>query len=351
MLCFKTHPPYFKNAAVEGICGNANGSFALKLANGRFQLFTADGTFLKSIEALDVRILNDNSCFVQELPKAGSSRTVSFLQNRAVWNLYAPDGRMMLRELDSCETYANGWYQTEKDNCRYLYNEQHELVVKGFKQCAVFKNGYALRTNERYYECADWQVYAPDKTYWGHYSNVGAILGDGLFLVYRYSNPKTTPLQRTGDLFEPESGEKFISGICGFKTFPNGRFVLMFESTGFGETSRLYAPTGQRLSTAISDAYFLPDGRFAQLHQKRISAIYRPNGLLHSDEVWTIEIAGNYYLWNYGNIETLYNDKGEDLGDGYGLVTYENNFALFENEQAYHLFNQNGCVLSLDFPE
>ncbi len=351
MLNILTNAPYFKESAVTGICGSANGTFALKTADNKFHLFAADGTFLKSIQATDVRILNDNSCFVYEPPRADSILAVSFLQIQQIWNLYAPDGKLMLQDLSSCEIYANGWYRVVKDDKQYLYDGRHNLIAAGFKSCAVFPKGYALRSNETYYEYADWQVYSPDKTYVKPFRNISAILGDGLFLGYRYASAETSRIQHLGSLYDTESDEALVSGICGYKTFPNGKFILMFEDKVYGRTAKIYAPDGHRLSTGTCEAVFLPDGRFIQLVNKRISALYRPNGLLCTDEVWNYEIAGNYYLLGYEGIETLYNDKGKDLGNGYGLIAYENNLALFENEQACHLFNQNGHVLSLDIPE
>ncbi len=229
--------------------------------------------------------MNDNSCFVYEPPRADSILAVSFLQIQQIWNLYAPDGKLMLQDLSSCEIYANGWYRVVR----------HNLIAAGFKSCAVFPKGYALRSNETYYEYADWQVYSPDKTYVKPFRNISAILGDGLFLGYRYASAETSRIQHLGSLYDTESDEALVSGICGYKTFPNGKFILMFEDKVYGRTAKIYAPDGHRLSTGTCEAVFLPDG--------------------------------------------------------YGLIAYENNLALFENEQACHLFNQNGHVLSLDIPE
>lgn len=355
MLKFMTNPPLIDKSVVEGISGTANGCFAIK-TDGKVHLYTADGIRFKTIEANDARILNDRSYFAQEFPCKSNLRTAAFLKDNGVWNLYAPDGTVLLSDCDTCKVYANGWYQTEKYHCRHLYNEKHQLVAKDYKQCFVFNRGYALRSNALYYATADMIVYAADGTYLRHISDVSEILGDGLFLVYHYVNLKDDHLQMVGDLIDPETGEKIVSNICAHKSFPNGRFVLTFENdtTGTDEAtekgSRMYFPDGQKLSARVTASTFLPDGHFIS-YQKRIIGIYRPNGIVKNFDVWSYEIAGNYYLLNYENTEILYNDKGEELGEGYELIAYEQNFALFENEQAYHLFNQNGNILSLDIPE
>lgn len=351
MLNILTNLPYFKKTAVKGIIGSVNGTFALKTEDNRLHLHTADGTYLKSIVAADARLLNDNSCFVYEPPLTNSLYANSFLQTQLVWNLYAPDGKLMLQDCKVCELYANGWYRIVKNDKHYLYDDKHNLMACGFKQCAVFKNGYALRTNEVYYQFADWQIFSPDKTQIGYYRNVGALLGDGLFLTYHFVPTPNGKHKNYGKLYEPETDELIASNICNAKTFPNGKFVLTFADKDFGLSAKMYAPNGQRISTAASEAEFLPDGRFIQFHNNRISAVYRANGLFSTDEVWNYELAGNYYLLGYNGVDTLYNDKGEDLGENYGLLGFEENIALFENEQAYHLFNQNGHVLSLDYPD
>ncbi len=347
MLKFISNPPLFNGVSVEGICGNANGSYALKTTDGMFHLFAADGTYIAGVHAYDVRILSDNSYFVQELPPKGSSLALSFLKKEPVWNLYGTqdaERQAKLQNLHDCEVYANGWYRTvDIENRQALYRADHQLIAESFKQCAVFKNGYAIRTNESYYKLADWMFYTPNGNYLNHYGNVPVILGNGFPYVCRY-------IPNDGTVYEPEIGNVIASNVCDYKTFPNGRFVLFFRDRTYGRSAKIYAPDGHCLSTAASDAVFLPDGRFIQFANKRISALYRPNGLLHTDDVWNYEIAGSYYLLSYEGVDTLYNDKSEDLGDGYGLIASENNFVLFENEQAYHLFNQTGHVLSLDMP-
>lgn len=348
MLKFVTPPLYPNGTVAEEIYGTANGCFAIKTTDGMFHLHRADGSYIDSIKALNVCVFNDGSWFAQELPLADSPRTKSFLLSEPIWNHYNADGQLIEQDIDKCEIYANDWYCITKNGKLMLFNANHQLIAENFKQCAVFKNGYALRTNETYYKFADWRIYTPEQTYVNHVSNAAAILGDGFPLVYRLMG-KDTPLK--GLVYEPESGEVIANNVCNVQTFPNGKFILTFPDKIYGEVSKLYAPSGQRLSTGTTDSVFLPDGRFIQLISKRTSALYRPNGLLHSDEVWGYELAGNYYTLSYESGDTLYNDKGEDIGDGYGLQSWKDNFALFENEQAYHLFNQNGCVLSLDIPE
>ncbi|MCM1324740.1 MAG: hypothetical protein NC218_11525 [Acetobacter sp.] len=329
---------------VKEICGTANGCFTVKTTNDKHHLFTANGTFLQSnIEANAARVLDDGSCFLHHCPRKNSPLSHSFVRNRPVWDLYTPGEALRLQDLSDCTIYANNWYCVTKDDRRQLYRADHTLAAENFTQCAVFPNGYALRTNATYYKYADWQLFLPDGTFVRNAHSVEAILGNGLLLI------NSSPEQYR--LYDIENDELIVSKISAYQPFLNGKFVLSFEEDCFGTTNKLYAPDGHRLSTGTVDAVFLPDGRFIQFHNQRISALYRPNGLLHSDEVWSYEIAGNYYLLSYEGEDTLYNDKSEDLGSGYGIVGIDENFSLFENEQAYHLFNQYGEVLTLPMPD
>ncbi len=327
------------------LSGTANGCFAVITAENKCTLYNAKGEkVINEVEAFDGKLLNDGAYFLQHLPRRDSLRGKSFLLNIAVWSLFDKNGDLLLEDIDKCKIYANGWYQISKDEHHQLYRADHTLAAEGFTQCAVYETGYALRNNQKYYRYADWGMYTPEGEYLELVHDAISILGNGLVLQHIPGS------QELYDLYDVEKNEKIAKEVTNYYYFPNGRFVLTFEDQSSGKFYNLYEPDGRRLGVSTQNARYLPDGRFIQYHNGRISALYRQNGLLQTDDIWTVEVAGNYYLIGFENEETLYNDKGKDLGNGYCLVYWLKNFALFENEQEYHLFNQYGDVLTFPIP-
>lgn len=319
-----------------------NGCFALLFENNEAHLYNAYGKCIKKLpHALDVKPLNNASYFVKHLPDKNSYLSRSIFCNTPVWSLYNKDDTVLLADLSDCTVYANDWYSTVKNGQKKLFRADHSLAAENFTQCAVFKNGYALRINETYYKYADWKLFKPDGSFMRVVRCVEEIIGDGLILV------RNSPYD-LACLYDFEYDEMFVKDIRDYQTFSNGRFGLTIESKSGEITHKMYNGAGHRISvTAPADIKFLPDARFIQFNNNLVCGIHYANGLLITDEIWRYAIAACYYITEYEGVTTLYNDKSEDLGDGYSLIDADETFALFENEQAYHLFNQYGEVLSL----
>jgi len=332
---------FFYTLGRTKISGTATGCFAVITAENKCSLYNAKGEKVVSeINAFDGMLLNDDSYFLLRLPAKDSPRAHSYLLNVPVWSLFDKNGTLLLADQDACKIYPNGWYRVTQNDHHQLYRADHTLVAEGFSQCAVYTNGYALRNNPPYYKYADWRMYTPEGELVYNTRDTISILGNGF------------PLQRSGGLEETFSlyniaeNEIIAKNIVGFHYYPNDRFILTFEDPKHGKFSQIYTPDGCRFGISTQNAMLLPDGRFVQYHNNRISALYRKNGLIETDDIWTVEVAGNYYLIGFENVETLYNDKSEDLGEGYCLINWLKNFVLLENEQEYRLFNQYGEVMT-----
>lgn len=326
------------------ISGSPNGCFALITAENKCTLFNAEGAIVVIKNALDGMLLNDGSYFLLRLPTKKSFNGYSSSQNTPVWSLFNKKGTLLMDDLDDCRLYPNGWYRVTKNNHHQLYRADHTLAAEEFSQCAVYPNGYALRNSQTYHKYASWRMYTPQGDFIYNARDTVAILGNGLPL--QYDNDSKDLFY----LYDAEKDKLLAKNITGSYYFPNGRFVLAFQDMELGRYSKIYEPNGQRFGVSIQNAKFLPDGRFIQYRNNQISGLYSENGLIETDDIWTMEVAGNYYLTGFKYEETLYNDKGKNLGTGYSMMSWLRNFVLLEREQAFHLFNQYGEVMTFPIP-
>ncbi len=348
MIDFVPKFPYYKGNRVAAISHTANGCFALLTTKGECYLFDANGIMLTTpFVAKDAKILNDGSYFLQNRPTPKSPRYHSYLASCPIWTLHQNDHTPWLSEIDDCKVFANDWYSIRQNDRQQLYNSDHILVAENFKDCAVFPSGYALRTNEIHYLYANWKIFSNEGELIGHCNSVRQILGDGLMLVF---DPETG----YNTLKDIKGNKDLADNIVSYKTFPNGCFSLTFEEKwNRSQSSSFHGPDGKRRGVATENSVYLPDSRSIGLINKRIVGLYRPTGIItkQTADIWKYVIAGSYYLLCYENGTTLYNDQSVDLGENYSLIATENNFAVFQNEETYHLFNQNGEVISLPLSE
>lgn len=344
---------FFHNEKTFKLSGTPNGCCAVIKTTGTCELYTAEGKKAVTVsDALDGMLLNDGFYFIEHMPSKDSPLNMSALINLPVWSLFDKAGSLVMTDITECEVYANGWYRIVKNNYQTLYRDDHSEVAKDFTQCVVFFGGYGLRCNEKFYRYADWRLFNAKGEFLRPTCNTIALLGNGLVLQHN------EPFEKGCKLYNPTNGEVIEKDILDYQTFPNGRFVLTiqkpsccntFDPASCQRLSYIYEPDGTRISTGTKDATFLPDGRFCQAYTGRLFALYHANGLLVTDEVWSIEVAGNYYLTEYEGITTLFNNQGENLGEGFELIRFQDNFTLVADKKDYHLFNQYGEVLT--FPE
>ncbi len=338
--------PYLQeDMRAEEIAGFANGCFSVlardKTGAPVFFLYNAKGEcIVPNVRAEKAVLLNSNAYITVDYPDKPR------LFNYYLTTLHAPNGLLIKKHLAAFKVYANGWYLLHTGDCNELYNANHELIAKGFSQCVVYDSGYALRANATYYQYADWRLFDANGVYLGNCRNIAAILGDGLPLMYDMEKQSFSLLDQSGNVTIAHS-------IEGFKNFPNGRFVLSF-CKGIPEQHylKIFDANGKAYPAIDADAICLPDGRFLHCFNSKSYALYCRNAIMASTPLWWhYQLAGNYYLLHVDGVNTLFNDKQEDLGEGYTLEGVSENFTLCKNEGAYHLFNQYGNVLSLPYEE
>ncbi len=336
-----SHPAIFNGLPVVGISGSPNGCFCLHTKDEKGQkklfLFNQNGKcIVQNLEARDAALLNDNAYF-----------TVDFPDCRKLFDcfitLHAADGTPIKRHLSTFQVYRNGWYMITEGEHQKLYTESHNLVAEDFSQCAVYPSGYAIRSNCTCYKYADWTRFTVDGQFINHSHNIAAILGDGFPLAYNADDKDFLLYDLTGT-------EVLVRHIESFQTFPNGRFCLSISAAYNQEFVRIFDADGTPSSILDDVLTCLPDGRFLSYFTGRVLALYRSDGFMALSGTWRgCQLAGNYYLLNDGKTTTLFNDKSENLGKGYVLEAFAENFSLLKNEGAFHLFNQYGEVLSLPY--
>lgn len=342
-----SHPVFLDNTKANEIFGYANGCFAISATNAEnqpvFFLFNQKGECQKAnLHVRQAMLLNDNSYITIDYPDKPK------LFDNFV-TLHAPDGTPVKKYLAAAEIYVNGWYRLNDGEHNELYTDKHELVAKNFSQCFVHNKGYAIRTNHSYYKFADWHLFDKEGQIIGSCNTVAKILGDGFPLAYDLD-------ERCFLLYDQSGKELLVRNVEEFQTFPNGRFVLVITPSHLtGKDNRyikIFDTAGTSFTALDDGSICLPDGRFLCYFSSRAFALYGRNGIMVSSPLWwQYQLAGNYYLLHVNDVNTLFNDKQEDLGEGYVLEAVAGNFTLLKNEGAFHLFNQYGHVLSLPYDD
>lgn len=343
IMDFKSEPLSFKGGSVQKIEGFADGSFTASVFNGEkafLVLFDAKGQVVAKAEALSVEELS-----LYRGATLGKQRLLLLTPTDRACNLHGKrtpscvgsvlcaDGIAENTGFDDFKLFANGWYELCFANTNKLFNEHHQLVAEGFEQAYVFDLGYAL--TDKY--DAGLHLFSVDGVPMTTSFGVEAVLGDGNLLIGDEEHHFT--------LFSFTGKELCQKPIVCFKQRFNGCFELTF-SDGL---SRMYDPDGNRLTIEVRNATLLADGCFLQYEGKRIIGIYKETGILDKRVVYGVEQCDDYYLLDTEfELGVLYDRQTRCIGKNYVLQKKEDNFALFEHEGKYELFNQFGCVALFD---
>ena len=320
----------YNGQPVEEICLFDNGSFSVETADNHAHkvcyLFDANGkVFLSGQSDLEFgAVLADGYTLVKE--RVGHK---FMLCDASFCPVYAG--------IEKFQTFPNDWYELQIGAYKRLFNAKHQLMAKGYGQCAVFNAGYYLDEDG---DGAVWNVYLPDGEYKGVVENVVSFVGDGNRLVEKERSEACDVVGFNGKLIL----EDVFSSVY---QFPNGRFVLKFAVDG---TEKMFSPDGRPMNARTKGVQILPDGRFVVYVEPghRIIGLYDRNGIVTKNEVWQLQMAGNYYLIEAEHVKgRLFDDNMTACGDGYCLVTALGDFALFEhNGPKLELFNRNGKVFT-----
>lgn len=343
IMDFKSEPLVFEGGLVQKIEGFADGSFTASVLNGEkafLVLFDAKGQVVAKADALSVEELplhrgatlgKERILLLSPTDRACNLRGTRMLS--CMGTVLRSDGIAENTGFDDFKLFANGWYELCFANSNKLFNEQHQLMAEGFERAYVFDLGYAL--TDKY--DAGLHLFSVSGVPMTTSLGVEAVLGNGNLLIGDAENHFT--------LFSFTGKELCQKPIVCFKQRFNGCFELTF-SDGL---SRMYDPDGNRLTIEVRDATLLADGCFVQYDGKLIVGIYNETGIVDKREIYSFEQSDDYYLLN-SEFESgvLYDRQTHCIGKDYVLLKQGENFALFEHDGNYELFNQFGLVASFD---
>ena len=238
------------------------------------------------------------------------------------------------------ELMANGWFVLSFKDGKILCDTIDTVHAKQFKQAQTFLNDmYALSDDDPPTELqtnktSSWKLFDCDDKLLTVYENVLEFVGNGNALV-----------QKGKDVFllSPYGLEQKVS-YCQLKKFTNGRFVLIDEN-GY---KMMYSAEGVPMSQQISQAFYLPDGKFVQQDENHIWYLYNDIGIREKFDLVGYEIVANYYfLYDSADVSFLYDEDGNLVDTGYNLLAHTDDFFVVEKDGCYYLYNRTGQVLEL----